>query len=204
MSNWTAKTLMTGYDKCIIGFDLRIPLDICSEKIESKIIQSNDPLSSNRKCVATIDNEIWPEKINEHLTAYQHGLNLLDRPFEKIEGFEFQMDLVHVAFDLPIKLAKTLVSTFGVDIYSIEIIKNKNWKFFGYDIIDARTQCSGMYSFDWSGKEFVDILNQLSLKLNDYGLVDDESCAIKSAIHFDSIIKEHAPFSPCGIWVRKE
>ncbi|MHB8847538.1 MAG: hypothetical protein ACYC43_03760, partial [Burkholderiales bacterium] len=44
----------------------------------------------------------------------------------------------------------------------------------------------------------------LALTLNKNGLVDNETNAIKAAIFFDSLVKEHAPFAPCGVWVNRK
>lgn len=203
MSIWSANLLTSNYPKCIVGFDLRSSPKVFEEISKASAFQSSGNLGGGKKFIATIDNQVWPEQINSRWAVYQHGLNLFDRPLEKVDGLEFPINSMPVAFDLPITLASTLVSTFGVVLLPIELVsENKDWEFIGYDIVDARTQCSGIYSFDWSETELADILNRLSLPLNKNGLVDDELLAINAAIAFDIVVKEHAPFAPCGVWIK--
>jgi hypothetical protein len=186
MGKWSAGSLTMGYPRNIIGFDLRV----CTR--------------GQRTFSATIDNQVWPRQTNEGSLLEENGFNLFDGPLEKIDTIGLPKDSVLVAFDLPVALVNTLASTFGIVPLSINLLSgDKRWKFFGYDVVDARTQSSGIYSFDWTEKELADMRGRLSLSLNSNGLVDDESLAIKSAISFDLLVNEHAPFAPCGVWVNQ-
>ena len=186
MNSQHASSLILGYPRYIVGFDFRI----------GKQDQDTFP--------ATIDNQVWPRQtISPALD--ENGFNLFDGPLKKITAAQHQIDSVLVAFDLPVIFVDTLAATFGIVPLSVNLLSaNRAWTFLGFDIVDARTQSSGIYSFDWVEEEFTLIIKKLSLQLNKHGLVGNEANAIKAAIFFDSLVKEHAPFAPCGVWVNRK
>lgn len=181
MRNWSAHELRPGYVRSIAGFDLRL-------------------WPAAEKNMATIDAEVWPRVSSIGSTSDQNGLNLFDRA---IEG-RVPAQAIQAAFDFPQELIRALASTFGVVAAPIEYMKSAaGWEFLGFDIVDARTQSSAFYSFDWSPSELSDLLRQLSLTLNVAGLIEDEAVAIRASAEFDTVVKEHAPFAPCGVWVQR-
>lgn len=196
MSRWSAGDLHPGYHRCLVGFDVRSSRPICATLV-------SQPPGCEDSFIATVDNQIWPEQIDASSMALQHGFNLFESPPEEI-GIKIDNDAVVVAFDLPESLATTLISTFGLAPIGVEYVAGSSeWELVGYDVVDIRTQCSGFYSFNWTKQELEDALGKLSLTLNCYGLVDEESLAIKASVVFDSMIIEHAPFAPCGVWIKQ-
>lgn len=184
MSKWSAASLMAGYPRCAVGFDFRVWMQ------------------DQRTLPATLDNQVWLRHLVEDSLLEVNGINLFDGPLEQINAVQLPKNSIRVAFDLPAALVNTLASTFGIVRLPLSLLTvDKGWMFIGYDIVDARTQSSGFYSFDWTKAEFASICSRLDLRLNNVGLVDNESLAIKSAIFFDLIVSDHAPFGPCGIWV---
>ena len=184
MSRWSAGSLVAGYMRSITGFDLRV-----WSQTEGTI-------------PATIDNQVWPRQTAEELMLEENGFNLFDGPIEEINTLQLPENSIPVAFDLPAELVNLLASTFGIVPLPVNLLSgDQSWEFLGYDVVDARTQSSGIYSFDWSEAEFAEMRARLSLSLNVNGLLDDEALAIKAAISFDLMVEEHAPFAPCGVWV---
>ncbi len=186
MNSQHASSLILGYPRYIVGFDFRI----------GKQDQDIFP--------ATIDNQVWPRQPIDHASLDENGFNLFDGPIKKITTGRPQINSVLVAFDLPVIFVDALAATFGIVPLPVNLLSARAWIFLGFDIIDARTQSSGIYSFDWAEEEFTFIIKKLSLQLNKNGLVDNETNAIKAAIFFDSLVKEHAPFAPCGVWVNRK
>ncbi len=187
MSPWSAASLMAGYPRSVVGFDFRVWMQ------------------DQGNCRATIDNRVWSRQPIQDCLLATNGINLFDGSVAQFSRIKAPRDSIRVAFDLPTALVKTMASTFGiVPLVPSVLSPDKGWKFIGYDIIDARTQSSGLYSFDWTKTEFASMRSRLSLDLNSRGLVDDELLAIKCAIFFDTQVTEHAPFAPCGIWVAGE
>jgi hypothetical protein len=159
-------------------------------------------MQGKRVFPATIDNQVWPRQTNKDALLVENGFNLFDGPLEMIDRVQLLQDSVLVAFDFPVALVNSLASTFGIVPLPIDLLlADESWTFLGYDIVDVRTQCSGIYSFEWTEMEFADICKRISLTLNSAGLVDDESLAIQAAVSFDLLVNEHAPFAPCGVWI---
>ncbi len=187
MRSQHASSLIFGYPRYIVGFDFRMGK------------QDRDTFP------ATIDNQIWPRHMVDHASLDENGFNLFDGPLEKITAVQPRIDSVLVAFDLPEIFVDALAATFGIVPLPVNLLSaSRAWIFLGFDVVDARTQSSGIYSFDWTEEEFACIIKKLSLQLNKNGLVDNEVNAINAAIFFDLIVKEHAPFAPCGVWVNRK
>lgn len=182
MRNWSARELFPGYVRSIAGFDFR-------------------RWSAAEKNIPTIDAEVWPRTSVTGATTDQNGLNLFDHAIQA--GSTVPANSIQAAFDFPQELISALASTFGIVPVPIDEIKSAGrWGFLGFDIVDVRTQSSAFYSFDWSPPELQDLFAQLSLVMNVSGLVEDETVAIRASAEFDSVVKEHAPFAPCGVWVQ--
>jgi hypothetical protein len=225
MNKWSADSLIMGYERCIVGFDYRawqnqimMPATICD--------QYRTWIQDRGIFPATIYDQIWPCKHTKNslleegrngLNLYQewprrgaiqnsllqeNGVNLFYKLREKIKIEPQPRDSILVAFDFPVTLVNTVASMFGIFPLPLNLItSDKGWKFLGFDVADIRTLCSGFYGFDWTETEFSDMCTQQSLSLNGRGLIDDELFAIKSAIAFDLLVSEHAPFAPCGVWI---
>jgi len=98
-----------------------------------------------------------------------------------------------VAFDLPMSLTDVVLSTFG--LCPLPLPSLNEWSFLGFDIVDPRTQSSAIYDFSMAAAH--------EIRMNENGLIEDEVSAIKAAVLAESMIPEHAPFCPCGVWVKK-
>ena len=201
MSIWSAFSLNTGYERCVIGFDWRIS----DRKYETMDAPHSwlFHIKNRTKLPATMDNLIWTRpswaEEEDHLL---NGLNLFDySTFQRLidqptSGF------IMTAFDLPCGLVDKIKSTFQPDNTPIEDVRKNNWSFLGYDVVDTYTQSSGLYSFNWREQEFSNIMSHAPSGLNKQGLIDDVLAAIKVSIYLDSFIEGHAPFAPCGVWVK--
>jgi len=182
---WSARQLKVGYQRQIIGFDLRLK-------------------GEAGQFFASVDCQIWPRSIQKKNFASQcNGFNFLDQIDDKIKSAAKAEDTVIVAFDIPKNLADSLLSTFGLILFPIELVSlDKAWYLMGFDIVDIRTQCSAFYSFEYSKSEREQILQKLSVQSNAYGLVQSEFDAIGTSNAIDKILPEHSPFTPCGVWIQ--
>ena len=185
--SWSANLLKKEYHRRIIGFDLRKNFMVLPDRIR-----------------ATIDSQIWPqfEQIDE-LIFQCNGFNLFDQLNDGIKNMSLKKEALLVAFDMPLDLVNLLSSTFGLIPQMVEIVKDDNdWHIVGFDVVDFRTQCSAIYSFDQSRLEKEEVIRKFSFQLNSYGLVQNELDAIDVACAFDKTVPDHSPFSPCGVWVK--
>jgi hypothetical protein len=187
--SWSANLLKKKYDRRIIGFDLRKNYMVSTDRIR-----------------ATIDNQIWPQfdQIDD-LISQCNGFNLFDQLDDSIRKMSLKKEALLVAFDMPLNLVNFLSSTFGLIPQLVEILRDdKEWHLVGFDVVDFRTQCSAIYSFDQSKLENEEVICNFSFQLNSYGLVQNELDAIDVACAFDKTVPDHSPFSPCGVWVKKK
>lgn len=184
--DWSADNLAPNYIKCLVGYDLRR-----KSTIQTVFLTSDD----SNVCYE----DLWVQH-NE----FRYSLNLYSVYPEKMNGFAMPKEAMVVAFDLPLSLAEEINNkNFSASTLSIELVSVKNeWKLLGYDVADAVRQYSAFYGFDWDKDELDGILISTAVKLNEYGIVDDQNSAIKLAIFFDKLIPEHAPFAPCGVWLK--
>ncbi|MCI5209352.1 MAG: hypothetical protein D3910_11285 [Candidatus Electrothrix sp. ATG2] len=200
--SWNVRCLQQNYAREVIGFDLR---DI---SIEFGTFHNKDliAIELKNKLPATIDNQIWPKYENKYeFDAQFNGFNLLDQVDAEVEELVAQHGMLLVAFDIPTELAKSLKATFGLIPHPLDSLPDEHgWRMLGFDIVDIRTQSSAFYSFSWTQVELRSIFQETALKINSYGIISSESEALKLSLYFDKIIPEHAPFFPCGVWVRQE
>ncbi len=181
--SWSSVWLKPGYSRCLIGFDFR------------------ERLVAHGKIPATLDPEVWRRVSIQHSAPDENGFNLYDVTPENALLSE---NATLVAFDIPQSLAALLASSFGVVALPIQSASaDLGWTFLGYDVVDVRTQSSGFYSFQWTNVERDDLLRRLASPLNPFGLLDSELSAINASRVFDALVKEHAPFAPCGVSVKR-
>lgn len=172
--SWVITELSQGYKRSIVGFDVRV---------------------ADRMLASSMDPCVWPQHESMEffdVSRYSNGLNLAVT-FEALSGFSGFNGAVLVGFDIPKSLALMIERTFGLRSSDINIFSSSDWKFLGYDVVDIRTQLSAIW---WGG------VNIRSGETNEYGLVNGQDEAIKISISADRIFVEHAPFCPCGVWMK--
>lgn len=170
----------------IVGFDLRR--------------QS----SLNRLYLTSYDDSVRYEDINEKYQEQQSGINLFFIDPTDIHSLILPDDARVIAFDLPVQRVVKLINgsvstpeplpTVNVDI---------GWDFMGFDIVDALTQTSVFHGFDITSAHLNEIIEKNSLRFNSHELIDEEDAAIAATGFCNNLMPEHAPFSPCGIWLKQ-
>ena len=155
--------------------------------------------------MTSFDNKARYEEINESFNSFQSGMNLYSFDLREMLGFTMPVDAVVVAFDLPEDVVDRLlrgnVSNPG-PLPQVNIAAG--WQFLGFDIVDPVTQTSALYGFDMATGFIGDLLRKQGADRNQHGLIDLASTASSLAKYFDQMFPEHAPFSPCGIWLQDD
>jgi hypothetical protein len=177
--------LHSPFERALIGFDLR--------KAESVA----------QLFLTSYDEDVRFEDLMETSGRFLSAINLFQTDPTDIPSIKLPPNARVVAFDLPIEYlihqARGNVST--CPRINMEVLRD-GWKFIGFDIVDPMTQSSAFSLVAISPRDLTNgIFNGLSR--NGYGVVDDQDAALKAASFFDSLIPEHAPFVPCGIWLKK-
>jgi hypothetical protein len=174
------------FERTIVGFDLR----------------KNSSLNS--LFMTSYDQSVRYEEINEQFQDQQSGLNLFYIDPADIPSLEVPGDARIIAFDLPTEVVTYLSNGNVSNPQPLPRVNmGKGWKFMGFDVVDARTQTSAFHGFDLA-ISLSDVMKKYSFRFNSHGLIDDEEVAVKVAKYFDELISEHAPFMPCGVWLKQE
>lgn len=172
------------FDRSIIGYDIRKrPFPLKGEDV-----------------VITIDMERWKDFDKKYSCMELNGLNLLYSDSQFLDD-----DFCLVAFDIPSEIARKLSVTFGLKPFSFnKHIDSKEWIFIGFDIVDIYTQVSILYSFDGTiSNKLNKILRSKHIILNKYGILQDQLESIELSQVANELVPQHAPFIPCGIWLKK-
>lgn len=170
--------------RCIVGFDFR------------EWNQNEQPP------VTSLDPQVWKRIKPSKPPFDENGLNLYEISTNDLVSIQTEGNERLVAFDLPVLVVEEISSTFGVNCLPIETVADTSrWSFLGFDVVDARTQCSAFYSFDWTEMELADFFRRFACRQTPHGLVADLGDAVAASDAFDDIVPEHAPFAPCGVWV---
>jgi len=141
------------------------------------------------------------EDIYEELRTYQNGLNLFYVDPSDLIPPEVAADARIVAFDLPEDVVQSLLSGNVSTPKPLPKADLKNgWGFIGFDVVDPITQTSAFHGFTPS---IPVVLIDCIVSFNDYGLLEDFETALKVANYYSDHISEHAPFSPCGVWLKQ-
>jgi hypothetical protein len=187
-NSWNLPRPMNYLDRTVVGFDLR-----------KKSSLSNLTMTS-------YDENVRFEEINEKY-EFQHdvqnSMNLFFIDPSKIESLILPADSLIIAFDLPTEFVQTLLNG---NISRPSPLPNfqldGEWFFAGFDIIDPINQMSIFHDFDGIEEKLNFAKQEFNLKLNEYGLVTDLENSIKGSEYFDTLIYEHAPFIPSGVWLK--
>jgi hypothetical protein len=172
-------------ERTVIGFDIR------------------KGSSLHNLFMTSYDEEVRYENIYEKYQKYRSGINLFFVDPSSITLLEIPVGALVVAFDLPNDLVEDLLNGNVSRPYPLpEInIRSGEWAFVGFDVVDPYTQRSAFHAF---GSEFSrEIIDSCSIVLNNYGLLENIESALKVSGFCDNNVQEYAPFSPCGIWLKK-
>jgi hypothetical protein len=171
-------------ERTIVGFDLRK-----SSSLKNLFMTS-------------YDDSVRYEDINESFQSQQSGLNLFYIDPSAIPSLTVPADARIIAFDLPTKFVAYLSDGNVSNPQPLPTIDiNNGWAFMGFDVVDAITQTSAFHGFDLT-TSLSEIMGKYSLRFNSHGLLDDREATVGIAELFDSLIPEHVPFMPCGVWLK--
>ncbi len=169
--------------RIVVGFDIRKSTSLANVYMTS------------------YDEDTRYEDIYEGLRTYQNGLNLFYvDPFYLMPP-EITTNARVVAFDLPEDVVQSLLEGNVSTPQPLPKANLKNkWDFIGFDVVDPITQTSAFHGFTPSRSvEQIDC----TVSFNNYGLLDDFGTALKVANYYSDHIPEHAPFTPCGVWLKQ-
>jgi hypothetical protein len=198
MKTWSAHALKAGYEKRVLGFDLRSTVRPVLRPL--KMTDSNQ--HERGASATTIDPELWPQHEPDKYEHDRNGLNLINDSSNGLCDSSQPSTAVLVAFDIPSTLFEQLAGTFGLRrINESQIFASPRWECVGFDVVDFRTQSSALYSFDFTKQQEDQLRRILPFPLNQHGLISDEGSAISACEPFDLAVPDHAPFSPCGVWL---
>lgn len=184
---WRSQVLKKHFDRTVVGFDLR----------------KGDSLNS--LFMTSYDASVRYEELNEQHQNALTGLNLFHIDPSKIPFLTIPTNGRVIAFDLPTEFVIYLSNGNVSNPQPLPLAwSDKDWQFMGFDIVDAITQTSALHGFDWPISDLRKVAEKLRLQFNSHGLIIDENAAIKVAKFFDDLFEEHAPFAPCGIWLKSE
>jgi len=153
--------------------------------------------------LTSYDDDVRYENIYERYREYQSGLNLFYIDPSTISSLIIPLGARIIAFDLPTDSVERLLSGNVSRPQRLpEINIHDGWDFVGFDVVDPMTQTSAFHGFRLPFSKEI-LIEDNSLSLNNYGLIGDFRSAMKMAQLFDNLIPEHAPFTPCGVWLKR-
>jgi hypothetical protein len=184
--DWKAKISQLPPQRSIIGFDLR------------------NMQMSGSLYMTSFDEATRFEDFNEKYQDHQAGLNLFIEDPSKWAGDLLPAKATVIAYDLPAALVEALQS----NVVSVPPLLSgadslQRWDFKGFDVVDVFTQSSALWGFGLSKKSLELQLRKCSTRQNGSGLISNWDAAIRAAMSFDRKFEEHAPFVPCGVWVKE-
>ncbi|MES2740073.1 MAG: hypothetical protein V4754_03875 [Pseudomonadota bacterium] len=185
-NGWNANSLKGSlFERVIVGFDVR------------------KNTSLNNLSMTSWNESIRYESLYENCEAKLSGMNLFSTDPIYLSSISFPKNSAIIAFDLPSPYVNFLSSgSVSIpDSLSLQDLSER-WELVGFDIVDAITQTSALHGFERSASESDQVNKKLNFSLNKHGLVPDIDVAVKGAIFFELLIAEHAPFSPCGVWLK--
>jgi len=213
MSGITGKTRLALSARFVLGFDVRIAPSMLARNYEA----SSGPKHSYAErilCPLVLDPQVWPSIFDQDEAvqnvsgkAIRNGYNLLfDLKGDAFvrSGIENEMSAA-VAFDIDATTYQSLRITFGEGWNKLggtsQDLLEANWVLMGFDVIDPRTQLSGLFGFDFSPQEQARIENATRTAISVFGLLTQLENARAVSTLLDSLIPEHSPFCPCGVWL---
>lgn len=174
------------FERTVIGFDLR------------------RPTSLDRLFLTSYDEGVRYEEVYDRCQNNLSGINLFPCDPATIPSVSPPEEARVVAFDLPRKFVEYLSVGSVSNPSPLPCVGNSlaTWGFMGFDVVDAITQTSALYGVDRNVADLQGICGQFNFHLNSHGLIDSCDTALQMAAFFDDSIAEHAPFAPCGVWLK--
>jgi hypothetical protein len=180
-ASWKSSKLEGEFSRRIIGFDIR-------RNAENLFMTSYDENARH-------------EDINNQYFDKMSAMNIFNCNPNNFPGIIIPDEARILAFDMPSEFVEILcagkLSNPGV-LPQIDI--SIGWNFLGFDVVDPFTQTSAIHGFDGFWLKFNCDKNY---KINKNGLISNDEDSVKICTDFDILIKEHAPFVPCGIWINQ-
>jgi len=177
-----------------------------TEKVAKRVVVGFDIRKSsslNNVFMTSYDEDVRYEDIYDELRDYLNGLNLFFTEPSTIEMFDMPFDAQIVAFDFPDDVVQCLLHGNVSTPYPLpETDVQKGWEFAGFDVVDPITQTSAFHGFT-PPIPLEELCGDYAVSFNGFGLVDDFENAVKISSCCSQHIPEHAPFSPCGIWLKQ-
>lgn len=159
--------------------------------------------SLNNLFMTSYDEDTRYEYMYEELHNYQNGLNLFFVDPSDLESLEIPADARIIAFDLPADVVQCLLEGNVSNPQPLPKTDLRNgWDFVGFDVVDPITQTSAFHGFT-PPIPVERLIEDDVISFNNYGLLEDFESALKIANCCSEYIPEHAPFSPCGIWLKQ-
>lgn len=171
------------FGRTLVGYDMRKP----------------ETLSAVR--MTSYDEESRYETVYDIYAPHLSGVNLFFIDPSSSSSMIVPENGRIVAFDLPTmyveKMAKGIVSVPPALPWFVDM---NRWDFLGFDIVDARTQLSGLELYlDTTGGE---VATNFTL-LNGFGLIENIALARTYSNMLSEKIPGHAPMVPCGVWLKE-
>lgn len=175
---------VSSQERTVVGFDIR------------------KSTALNKLFLTSYDENVRYEDIYESLQEYRSPINLFFIDPTCISELEIPRDSLIVAFDLPNDIVDCLLEGNVSSPRPLpEINIHDGWDFVGFDVVDPYTQTSALYGFDLQ-ETVKEALEKVTVNFNKSGLLEAMGGAEKIAQIYDHLIPAHAPFSPCGIWLK--
>lgn len=187
----------------IVGFDLRKKplLDLQGPKPLGAYWPTDHPQPFPYP--PTISAQTWPQ--SESVEALRHpdtnGVNLFFLP----DIARRDADAISVAFSMRADDAKAFhEKSWILPIEEGFLSSSLGWRLLGWDVADGFLGHSVFYGFTWQPGELREMLGEIEVMFNRFGLLDDEAAARAIAAFFSSErgVRGHAPFYPVRVWIQ--
>lgn len=194
--------------RVVIGFDLR-RLPIYGLALPTTGSDCGKSENHAAGFLPSIDTDVWPSFLSEDdggrcRFGYTNPLNLLGLPDFWTADEATRIQFLPVAFDLPVVFLEAIGRgdhVTQIEIHALESLVG--WNLLGFDVVDKYVSYSVASSPHLRDAHAV--LSPLhSADILPSGLFATYEAAIAASREAEAIeaLREHAPFSPCGVWTK--
>lgn len=192
--------------RVLVGFDLR-RVNSRQQSDEEQVVAKIFPNHP-----ASIDPEVWPSLLGEQnggQTPFGHtnSFNLLVLPDFWGADQSTAQSAAPVAFDLPLSFLGEIGRADHVTQISPDLLGALHgWELLGFDITERYVNYSVIWSPHFDGDDIRTLRTSILGKLNPFGLIPSFDLAAVMARYAEALseLRDHAPFTPCGIWLKAE